>query len=74
MYILQWTIRDGSRVSTAKAFLRPARDRENLDIAMNAHVQKVSITLCPKSRVNGGGALPQVRIGNFGEGVFGTSN
>lgn len=40
--IAQGTIRRGSRCSTAKAFLRPARLRSNLHIAMNSHVTKVS--------------------------------
>lgn len=37
------TIRRGSRCSTAKAFLRPARHRPNLHIALNAHVTKILI-------------------------------
>ncbi|KAL7289003.1 hypothetical protein TKK_0016960 [Trichogramma kaykai] len=41
--IAQGTIRGGSRCSTAKAFLRPARLRKNLHIAMNSHVTKVLI-------------------------------
>ena len=40
--IAQGTIRRGSRCSSAKAFLRPAKHRDNLHIAMNAHVTKVS--------------------------------
>lgn len=39
----QGTIRRGTRCSTAKAFLRPARLRANLHIAMHAHVTKVVI-------------------------------
>lgn len=39
--ITQATIRRGSRCSTAKAFLRPVKNRPNLHIAMNAHVLKV---------------------------------
>lgn len=39
----QGTIRRGTRCSTAKAFLRPARRRPNLHIAMYAHVTKVVI-------------------------------
>ncbi|XP_045465776.1 glucose dehydrogenase [FAD, quinone] [Harmonia axyridis] len=39
----QGTIRRGSRCSTAKAFLRPVRNRSNLHIAMNAQVTKVLI-------------------------------
>lgn len=39
--IAQGTIRRGSRCSTSKAFLRPARLRKNLHIAMNTHVTKV---------------------------------
>lgn len=41
--IAQGTIRRGSRCSTAKAFLRPARLRKNLHIAMNSLVTKVLI-------------------------------
>ena len=29
---------------------------------------------CPVQSYKGGGALPQVRVRNFGEGVFGTLN
>ena len=39
----QATIRRGSRCSTAKAFLRQARDRDNLDIALGSHVMKILI-------------------------------
>ncbi|CAH1163187.1 unnamed protein product [Phaedon cochleariae] len=39
----QGTIRRGSRCSTAKAFLRPVRNRSNLHIAMHAQVTKVMI-------------------------------
>ncbi len=41
--IPQGTIRRGARCSSAKAFLRPARLRKNLHIAMNAHVTRVLI-------------------------------
>lgn len=41
--VAQGTIRKGSRCSTAKAFLRPARLRPNLHIAMYAHATKVLI-------------------------------
>lgn len=41
--IPQGTIRRGARCSSAKAFLRPARLRKNLHIAMNAHVTHVII-------------------------------
>ncbi|XP_043591389.1 glucose dehydrogenase [FAD, quinone]-like [Bombus pyrosoma] len=41
--IPQGTIRDGSRCSTAKAFLRPARTRKNLHVAMEAFVTKILI-------------------------------
>ena len=40
--LTQGTIRRGSRCSTAKAFLRPVRNRKNLHIAMNAQVLKVT--------------------------------
>ncbi|XP_077299158.1 glucose dehydrogenase [FAD, quinone] isoform X1 [Arctopsyche grandis] len=41
--IAQGTIRRGSRCSTAKAFIRPARLRKNLDVSMNAFVTKILI-------------------------------
>lgn len=47
--IAQGTIRRGSRCSTSKAFLRPARLRTNLHIAMHSHVTKVMID--PVSKV-----------------------
>ncbi|XP_048505705.1 glucose dehydrogenase [FAD, quinone]-like isoform X2 [Athalia rosae] len=37
----QGTLRRGSRCSTAKAFLRPVRNRRNLHIAMNAHATRI---------------------------------
>ncbi|GBO16470.1 Oxygen-dependent choline dehydrogenase, partial [Araneus ventricosus] len=40
---MQVTIRDGRRLSTAKAFLIPAEDRDNLQIVNEAYVQKVLI-------------------------------
>ncbi|CAK9825477.1 Glucose dehydrogenase [FAD, quinone] [Anthophora retusa] len=39
--LTQATIRRGSRCSTAKAFLRPVKNRENLHIAMNSQALKV---------------------------------
>ncbi|KAG8194261.1 hypothetical protein JTE90_024589 [Oedothorax gibbosus] len=39
----QTTIRNGQRCSTAKAYLVPAENRTNLDIATNAFVRKVMI-------------------------------
>ncbi|KAB7495751.1 hypothetical protein Anas_07306 [Armadillidium nasatum] len=41
--IPQVTMRDGSRCSTSKAFLHPAAQRDNLDIAKHAQVTKVLI-------------------------------
>ncbi|RZF33403.1 hypothetical protein LSTR_LSTR015364 [Laodelphax striatellus] len=41
--IAQGTVRRGARCSTGKAFLRPARLRKNLHVAMNAHVTRVLI-------------------------------
>jgi len=41
--IAQGTIRRGSRCSTAKAFLRPAHKRSNLDVALKSHVLKILI-------------------------------
>lgn len=37
----QFNMRRGARCSTAKAFLRPARSRKNLHVALLAHVTKV---------------------------------
>uniref|UniRef100_A0A2A4K2X4 Glucose-methanol-choline oxidoreductase N-terminal domain-containing protein n=1 Tax=Heliothis virescens TaxID=7102 RepID=A0A2A4K2X4_HELVI len=45
----QGTIRRGSRCSTAKAFLRSAKDRPNLHISMYSHVTKVMID--PRTKV-----------------------
>lgn len=39
----QTTTRNCLRVSAAKAFLRPIKDRKNLDICMNTYVEKVLI-------------------------------
>ncbi|XP_041971827.1 glucose dehydrogenase [FAD, quinone] [Aricia agestis] len=47
--IPQGTVRKGSRCSTAKAFLRPAKDRPNLHIAMHSFVTKVMID--PRSKI-----------------------
>jgi 4-pyridoxate dehydrogenase len=37
----QFTIRDGFRSSSANAFLKPARNRKNLTVAVNAHTTRV---------------------------------
>ncbi|KAE8747714.1 Glucose dehydrogenase acceptor-like, partial [Frankliniella occidentalis] len=47
--IAQGTTRRGARCSTGKAFLRPARLRKGLHVAMNAHVTRVLID--PKTKV-----------------------
>jgi 4-pyridoxate dehydrogenase len=39
----QYTIRDGRRSSSARAYLRPARRRRNLDVETGAHVSRVRI-------------------------------
>ncbi|XKL64782.1 hypothetical protein PGB90_004868 [Kerria lacca] len=39
--LAQGTLRRGNRCSTAKAFLRPIRLRQNLHIALHSHVMKV---------------------------------
>ncbi|EAT44641.1 AAEL004002-PA [Aedes aegypti] len=39
--LLQATMRRGSRCSTSKAFLRPVRLRNNLHVAMHAHVTRI---------------------------------
>ncbi|KAH9499666.1 hypothetical protein Btru_074377 [Bulinus truncatus] len=41
--LVQMTIHNGVRSNTARAFLRPVLDRLNLDVMVNAHVQKVVI-------------------------------
>jgi len=41
--IAQTTSRNGSRLSCAKAFLRPVKDRQNLHIMLNATVAKVLV-------------------------------
>jgi len=41
--VAQGTLRRGARCSTAKAFLRPIRHRNNLHISMNSHVLKIII-------------------------------
>lgn len=41
--IAQGTVRRGSRCSTGKAFLRPARLRPNLHVAMYAHATRIMI-------------------------------
>ncbi|XP_065201705.1 glucose dehydrogenase [FAD, quinone] isoform X3 [Planococcus citri] len=46
--IAQTTSRNGSRLSTAKAFLRPAKDRPNLHILLNTTATKVLID--PKTK------------------------
>ena len=42
----QTTTKDGERVSTVQAFLRPAMDRRNLHIGLYCHVTKVSLMAC----------------------------
>ncbi|XP_070500763.1 glucose dehydrogenase [FAD, quinone]-like [Chironomus tepperi] len=39
----QGSLRDGLRMSTAKAYLRPVRHRENLHISLKSHVEKILI-------------------------------
>lgn len=46
--IAQTTTRNGSRLSTAKAFLRPVKYRKNLTILLNSTVTKVLIN--PKTK------------------------
>ena len=40
---MQATIKDGKRASTAKAFLKPAINRPNLDVMLQARVIKVLV-------------------------------
>lgn len=42
------TVGDGRRASTAKAFLVPARDRQNLHVFKNAHVTRLEIDAVSK--------------------------
>lgn len=39
----QGTLKDGLRMSTAKAYLRPVRHRENLHISLRSFVEKILI-------------------------------
>ncbi|XP_046384929.1 glucose dehydrogenase [FAD, quinone]-like [Ischnura elegans] len=48
MSYLQATTRNGSRVSSAKGFLRPVRTRSNLHVAKHCHVTKINID--PKTK------------------------
>lgn len=43
-YIFECVFRDGVRMSSARAFLRPVRDRSNLHIMMNSTVTKILLT------------------------------
>ncbi|KAK1137831.1 hypothetical protein K0M31_002326 [Melipona bicolor] len=43
--IARGTIRGSSRCSTAKAFLRPAKSRQNLHVALEAHLTKILIDM-----------------------------
>lgn len=45
----QGSIRDGLRCSTAKAYLRPIRHRDNLHISLKSHVEKILIN--PETKV-----------------------
>ncbi|GFT35678.1 glucose dehydrogenase [Trichonephila clavipes] len=45
-YDNQGANRDGQRCSTAKAYLVPAENRTNLDIVINAHVNKIILDGC----------------------------
>ncbi|OWR55003.1 hypothetical protein KGM_207052 [Danaus plexippus plexippus] len=47
--VAQGTLRRGSRCSTSKAFLRPAKDRTNLHISINSFVTKVMID--PRTKI-----------------------
>lgn len=43
------TLRDGIRCSTAKGFLRPAKNRSNLHISLHSHVSRLIINNQTKS-------------------------
>ncbi|GFS54173.1 glucose dehydrogenase [Trichonephila inaurata madagascariensis] len=45
-YDIQASIRDGQKCSAAKAYLVPAENRTNLDIVVNAHVNKIILEGC----------------------------
>ncbi|KAJ4426710.1 hypothetical protein ANN_26508 [Periplaneta americana] len=47
--VAQTTSRNGSRLSSARAFLRPARDRPNLTVILNATATKVLIDPATKT-------------------------
>lgn len=49
----QYTMRRGSRCSTAKAFLRPVRLRPNLHVSMFSHVTQILIEPGAKKRAYG---------------------
>lgn len=44
----QGSVRDGLRCSTAKAYLRPIRHRDNLHVSLASHVEKIMIN--PKTK------------------------
>lgn len=46
--IAQTTNKNGSRLSSARAFIRPFKNRRNLDILMNATVSKILINMTTK--------------------------
>ena len=46
----QATIKDGKRMSTSKAFLKPALGRANLDVILEAHVIKILFDKYKRSR------------------------
>ena len=50
--MIQATLRRGARCSTAKAFLRPIRNRNNLHISLKSRVLKINID--PETKVTTG--------------------
>lgn len=67
--IAQTTTRNGSRLSTAKAFVRPVISRPNLHILLNTTVTRVIVDPASKAAVGvefltSGGQLERLKVNN----------
>lgn len=67
--IAQTTTRNGSRLSTAKAFVRPVISRPNLHILLNTTVTRVIVDPASKVAVGvefltSGGQLERLKVNN----------